>query len=176
MMFTQKRFKLIYPIFILSILAVFTQWNLNFKNSKSQAAFYIKDGQSYIVGVKHEKTVYLTNSSATNEISPYLVSRLQTYLERNSFKAVILPNFFNDNTIYKDEQFLAWKNYKMLTWMERKMPQNAHCCKSRRDAYLNLSKLFQKQNENLPIKKSCENQGRIPSMINISNKGNDNTE
>ena len=173
LMFTQKRFKLIYPIFILSILAIFTQWNFNFKNSKSQAAFYIKDGQSYIVGVKHEKTVYLTNSSATNEVSPYLVSRLQTYLERNSLKAVILPDFFNDSTFYKNEQFLAWKNYKMLTWMERKMPQNAHLLPNL-DVMLapNLSKYyFQKQNENLPIKKVMSKiKDESPSLINISNK------
>ena len=124
-MFYRKKIRLVYPILLLSIVATLFDWHFKRDFENKQEAFFIKDGNEYIVGIKQNNSVYLMLPSDTFVMSDYLKTRLNRFAKRNSLQTITTGEMFNDKMVFRHENFIGWNQFRMFTWYERKMPPAA---------------------------------------------------
>ena len=172
-MFYHKKIKFIYLLLILGILATLFEWNHKAGFNKQQNAYFLKDGNEYIIGIKQEKNLYLINTGDSSDISDYLQIRLNRFASRNNLEIIEADTMFNDNVIFRHNGFIGWNKFSMLAWKERKMPRSSDKL-PKTDLMLAplLSKYYyENHKEHLPVKVVLARiKTNKPNCINISGK------
>jgi len=172
-MFYRKKIKTLYPILALAIIASLFEWNFKTNFKKQQEAFFLKDGNEYVIGIKQDKALYLVLPSDSFPMSDYLRKRLNRFAERNSLQTITAGEMFNDKMVFRHENFIGWNQLRMLNWNERKMPPAVENL-PQTDLMLapSLSKYyFEKYTESLPTKiVFSKMKTNNPQFVNISGK------
>ncbi|MPM05197.1 hypothetical protein SDC9_51485 [bioreactor metagenome] len=122
LMYYRRKVRLLYPVLLLAIVASLFEWQNKYAFEKQKEVFFIKDGGEFITGIKQYKSVFLILPSDSFAMSDYLASRLDRFAGQNSLQIITVPQVFNNEDLFRHENFLAWNQYRMLNWSGRKMP------------------------------------------------------
>lgn len=121
-MITMKKIRLIFPILIFATLASAFQWNHAIENKNSSFWFALKDGKQYLTGIKHKQNLYIVEPEPDYLPSAFVLNRVINFAKRNGLKTIAVPPQFNDSVVFRNNQFIAFANYKAITINDYKIP------------------------------------------------------